>query len=669
MRYVVEGDMCRILIFAGTVEGRKLAEYLNEHDIKIHVCVATEYGEKLLPKGDGISITTKRLEMLEMKALMLEESIDVVIDATHPYAVLVSQNIQQACKENKIEYMRVLRDSSIIDTESCIYVESIEEAVHYLKNTKGNVLITTGSKELGKYTSVPNYQKRFFARVLSTVKVVEECNQLGFEGENLICMQGPFSEEFNYALLKQINATYMVTKESGNAGGFEEKIRAAVRAKVKPIVIGRPEEKDGTTYDECLAILRNRLHLKYKRKITLLGIGMGAYENMTLEGVKACEDADIVIGAKRIIETLDCFHKPSIISYKPEEILEFIITHMEYEKVVIGLSGDTGFYSGAKKLIAVLKDYEIQVLPGISSVVALSAKLQTSWEDIKFISTHGREENIIAAVKTHTKVFSLLGGEHGVKQLCQKLMEYGLEDVILNIGEQLSYENEIITRGTPAELQNAVFSELCAVFIENSKARNTVITHGLSDSEFIRGQVPMTKEEVRSITVSKLKLNKDSVIYDIGAGTGSVSVEMALQAVDGIVYAIEKNVEAIKLIEENKRKFGAANLFAVLGEAPKALEILPAPTHAFIGGSQGNLKEIILALLSKNSGIRMVINAISLETIAEVIAILKTMEIRESEIVQVFVSKSKTLGAYHMMLGENPVYIISCTGGKTNGNA
>ncbi len=654
--------MSKILIFAGTVEGRRIAEYLVRAGIAVHVCVATEYGEKLLPKGDEITVTSKRLTMEEMRTIFVQQEVPLVIDATHPYAVLVSQNIKQACMETGKEYMRMLRGSIQEQAEHCTYLDSVEDAVQLLKDTEGNVLLTTGSKELAKFTEIPDYSKRLFARVLSTMTVVNECQKLGFEGRNLICMQGPFSEELNYAMLKQIDAKYLVTKESGSAGGFMEKLNAASKAGVKTIVIGRPCQEEGVTFDECLRILGERFHIENRKKVTLLGIGMGSINNMTIEARNACENADVIIGAKRMLEALTQFHKPVFTSYRPEDIKKFIDSHVEYQNFVVALSGDIGFYSGAAKLIEILGDYELEMLPGISSVVYLCSKLMMTWQDVKFISNHGRYENLIGAVKTNQKVFSLLGGQDCVGSLCKKLIHYGLNDVVIYLGEQLSYENEKITKGSPSQLMNHSFTEPCAVLIENTDAKYSVVSHGISDDSFIRGKVPMTKEEIRSISISKLRLNKDAIIYDIGAGTGSVSVEMALQSIDGTVYAIEKKSEAVALIEENKKKFGADNMVVIEGIAPEAMEQLPEPTHAYIGGSSGNLFDIVKMLLYKNPKIRIVINAITLETISEVLQCVKSLEVDEVEVVQVSISKSQTIGDYHMMMGQNPVYIISCTG-------
>jgi precorrin-6Y C5,15-methyltransferase (decarboxylating) len=185
----------------------------------------------------------------------------------------------------------------------------------------------------------------------------------------------------------------------------------------------------------------------------------------------------------------------------------------------------------------------------------------------------------------------------------------------------------------------------------------------MRDELFIRGEVPMTKSEVRSISISKLELSKDSVLYDVGAGTGSVSIEAALSMAEGTVYAIEKKNEAIELIYKNIEKFSTSNVIVTEGEAPEALLNLPVPTHAFIGGTSGNMDSVLDLLLNKNPDIRIVINVIALESLQDVMDWLKKKQI-EAEIVHVQISKAKTAGRYHMMMGNNPVYVVSF-GGNT----
>ena len=660
--------MNKLLIFAGTTEGRELAEYMERQGVTCDVCVATEYGESLLnPETTRHHVHAGRLTEEEMQELMRREKITHVVDATHPYAQIVSENIHEACRLAGCRYMRLLREASLQEKDDAeiVMVDSVDEAVEYLKGTTGGILAATGSKELHKYAAIPNYQERLYARVLSTAESVKIASDLGVEGKHLICMQGPFSLEMNVATLHQTGAKFLVTKESGKTGGFPEKLAAAREAGARLVLIGRPESPAAPeeTFDakQIRAELVKELGIKASRQISLIGIGMGDPMGMTREAWQACEHADLVAGAGRMLETVAELGKPQLAEYMPEKISAYLEEHPEYECIAVLMSGDVGFYSGAKKMREVFAGAEIRQMCGISSVVYLCGKLGTSWEDVKLVSIHGRRQNIAAAVRTNAKTFALVGKEESFHDLCRQLVEFGLENVEIAVGSDLSYPAEKIQRGTPQELAEAKVGDLCAVVIFNQQPEG-VVTHGIEDERFLRAKVPMTKSEVRSISLSKLELTRDSVIYDIGAGTGSVSIEMALQASDGFVYAIEKKAEAADLIRQNAAHFHVTNLEVVEALAPEGLENLPVPTHAFIGGSSGNLIEIVELLLKKNPSIRIVINCIALETVAESLNVLKDLPVKDTDIASVSIAKSKKVASYNMMMGQNPVYVISCTG-------
>lgn len=680
--------MDKILLFAGTTEGRNLAEFLEKNQIPTEVCVATQYGETLLEEGKYLHVHAGRLDETEMEQQIQKQQITLVIDATHPYAVIVSQNIRRACSRTGTEYIRLARKETDAswkqEMEDVTEVASVAEAAAFLAKKGGRIFAATGSKELSAYQVIPDYQDRVVARVLSTPEAVSECAMLGFSGKNLICMQGPFTEDLNVAMLRQAQASWMVTKESGKAGGFLEKLRAAKKAGAKLVVIKRPgerseeieeDQKEENLYAICdegqiRSLLGKRLGICPKRQLYLVGIGMGNEKNRTVEAEQICQSADLLIGARRMLQSVKTEGKAVFESYKPDEIAAYLAEHPQYETAAVLLSGDIGFYSGAKKLYDAiertegLEQMEIYPVSGISSVVYFCGKLGVSWEDVHLLSLHGRKQNLIDAVKYHEKVFVLCGEKDGIPKICCKLKEYGLGDVKVAVGTDLSYEQERIVQGTAESLMKEDFAPLSVLLICNPDVKKR-IGHGLDDDLFLRGKVPMTKSEVRSISLSKLRLHKDAVVWDVGAGTGSVSIEAASLAKDGVVYAIEKKDEAIDLLEQNKRKFGTDNLEIIKGLAPEALEGLPAPTHAFIGGSSGNLKEILEVLLEQNPRVRVVINAIALETVAEAMQCLKSMAFTDVDIAQVSVAKGKKLGSYEMMMGQNPVYIFSCTGGET----
>lgn len=397
---------------------------------------------------------------------------------------------------------------------------------------------------------------------------------------------------------------------------------------------------------------------KTGQQIYLLGIGMGNASLLTQEETKILAECDRIIGAGRVLEALASWEKPVFQSYQAEEIHAWITSHSQEKQVVIALSGDPGFYSGAKKLLQELNEYPVTVCAGISSVAYLAARIQVSWEDAALVSIHGRRQNYIQTIASSAKTFLLLGGAGCGQEICEKIRYYGLQNVRFFIGKELSYPQEHIIVKCGGDLAPEDLEGLCCVFVENAAPQKWA-RQSIADEMWIRGQVPMTKEEVRTVSIGKLHLTKDAVLYDIGAGTGSVAIESALQSVNIRVYAIEKNPQAVELIEKNKQKFCADWVRVCEAEAPQALEELEPPTHVFIGGSGGRLKEILACVKEKNPQVRIVINAISLETLNEVMEAAEEGLLSEPEVTQLSVSKARKLGAYHMMTGQNPVYIIA----------
>ena len=650
--------MYKVIVFAGTTEGNRICSFLKKNQIPTCACVATGYGTKSLTEDACLKVQGKRMTTEEMEAFFETERPRLVLDATHPYAAEVTANIRNACESTGIAYVRVLRQGSEKQKEA-VYVESTEAAAAFLNTTKGNVLLTTGSKELKKFMAVSDYQNRLYARVLSLPSVMADCSACGFEGKHLIGMQGPFSREMNVATLRQYDCRYLVTKDSGQAGGFEEKMEAALECQVIPVIIGRPLKEDGISVAACKKLLAETFNLKMHPTVTLLGIGMGSEETLTVEGKKALDQANLVIGAKRVADAVRQPHHEVIYEYDSKKIVRFIEEHPEYEQIVIALSGDVGFYSGAKKLLSLLGQ-DTKVVCGISSVAYFMAKAKLSWDDAMIVSAHGRECNLVSLIRHNQKVFAILGTGDGVQKLARKLVYYDMGEVLLYVGENLSYKNEKIFVKKARELTDYAGDTLSVVCAYNEETVLKPATHGIRDEEFIRGKAPMTKEEVRTVSLAKLELMEDSICYDVGAGTGSVSIEMALRASQGKVYAIEKKEDALALLEENKRKFGTDNLEIIAGTAPEAMEELPAPTHGFIGGSSGNLRAIIALLLKKNPHVKIVINCITLETVSEALEAIRAYDFTETDLIQISSSRSKSVGRYHMMMGENPIYIITC---------
>ena len=234
----------KVLLFGGTGEGRALAEWMLARGLDATVCVATEYGETLLP--EGMQVHVGRLDADGMAALMADD-YTLVIDATHPYAVEVTENIRAASERTGLPYLRLLRQSDGEDL--CHKAENMTVAAEMLERLPGNVLLTTGSKELDHFAR-PGLRERCFPRVLPMADSLERCLALGFPPRNIICMQGPFTREMNVATLHQFHIDTLVTKDTGGYGGFRAKAEAAKEAGCALLVVERPRNETGLTLEE-----------------------------------------------------------------------------------------------------------------------------------------------------------------------------------------------------------------------------------------------------------------------------------------------------------------------------------------------------------------------------------------------------------------------------------
>ena len=653
--------MRKICIFAGTTEGRKLIELIQGRGVQIAACAATEYGGDLVKGLEEVSVHIGRMNAEEMVDFFAAGQFELVVDATHPYADLATENIRSACEQTNTEYFRLQRESGAENADG-VWVSDVSACVEYLKNTKGNVFLTTGSKDLPLFCEDEALRERIYARVLPMQSSLDICAEYGIARERIIAMQGPFDEELNAAMFRTANAKYIVTKDTGSAGGYADKIRAAQKIGAQAVIIGRPQQVEGREFEELAELLEEKLSLMpLSKKVSLVGIGMGDAESRTVGMERVLHEADCIIGAKRMLESVDTAGKDCHAAILAKDIAQIIHADKHHRHFVVLLSGDTGFYSGAKKLIEALDGMDVDVLPGVGSLSYFCARLHRSWEDVRPISLHGRECDLIGEVRRNAAVFSLLGGTDGAKNALKRLCTAGFDHLTVHIGEKLGYADEKISSGSAQELIEHEYDPLSVMLIENPDSAGFVVTHGLEDDAFERDEVPMTKAEIRSISLSKLRLPQGAVAYDVGSGSGSVSVEMAMQAFRGTVYAIEMKDNAVALTQKNKEKFSLMNLEVIHGKAPEALNDLPAPTHAFIGGSSGSMKGIIDCLLKKNPHVRIVINAVTLETVSELTELSKAFDY--CDIAEVSVAKPRVLGRYRLMTAHNPVYIFTLQNG------
>ena len=672
--------MNKIIIFGGTTEGKELAIDLAKAQIPSIYLVATDYGKMVIDDDPFIDVRIGRLDSGQMKELFEKEKPLAIVDSTHPYAELVKKEIDDARKNlSDIRFFRVHRSNEKIDASDARFFESARDCAKALLETKGTVFLTTGSKDIPEFCREKSLLERLVVRVIPNSESLKICYDNGLLGKQIIAMQGPFSYDVNLSFFKNYDAKVVVLKESGKAGGELERIQAARDALAQIFIIKRPVENAGEDYErvrEKIISLFGQNTGKEQAKsmqVTVAGFGMGK-ETLTLEVQRAIDEADYIFGAGRMLESIasECRKYPYYLASDIMPALEKIKEENEKEtiKVVVLFSGDTGFYSGAGKLLAALKNegFSPKVLPGISSVSALCARIGDNWQDKAIINTHGVDEKkwtgeLIASVTGNAGTIAITSGVKDINtigKLLEKLEDDKKGKFTVYAGCNL-YGDEKICALDHAGCVKLNEEGLYTLMIKNEQKAEKELLPGLKDEEFIRDKVPMTKEEIRTLSVCKLKPCDGDVIYDIGGGTGSVSVECARLSPKIKVYSVEKKKEACDLIRKNADKFMLSNIEVVEGIAPEALDALPAPDKVFIGGSSGNLKSIFERLRSFEKKIRVVANAVTIETISALNELIKDYEIKDADIALVQVSKAKSLGQYSLMKAENPVYIVSFT--------
>ena len=393
-------------------------------------------------------------------------------------------------------------------------------------------------------------------------------------------------------------------------------------------------------------------------RIALIGMGASA-ATLTAEALEALRRARRVAGARRLLEALPPdVTRDRVPAVRAGEIWQAV---RDVDRAAVLYSGDTGFYSGAAELLELLRgqEREAEVFPGLSSVQMLAARLGRPWQDWKLVSAHGRACDPVAAVCGGRPAFFLTGtGEGGPAALCRQLTAAGLGGLPVTVAEALAMDGERLFAGTAAQAAGRGFGPL-AVLLAEPAFRLPARTPGWPDGTFVRAEgVPMTKQAVRAQVLAQLAVRPGETVWDVGAGTGSVSVELAYANGGAPVCAVECLPAACAVLEENRRRLGGWNIRVTAGTAPEALQGLPAPDAVLIGGTRGRLEPILDAILAANPAARVCLTAIALETLAAALAAFGARGM-EPEVAQIAAAHAGGPGRLHLLRAENPVFILT----------
>lgn len=422
------------------------------------------------------------------------------------------------------------------------------------------------------------------------------------------------------------------------------------------------------------------------RKVTIIGAGPGNPDLLSRAALDAIDIADVVIGAHRALAGIDV--PPDVVRcelVKTADIVAALTDAASWQRAVVVMTGDVGLFSGARRLVEALSgnaQVDVRVIPGISSASYLAARLARPWQDWRFASAHGVACDIVAEAERAGELFLVTSGGEDPSRLSGELVQAGFGDARVTVAERLSYPDERITCATASEIAGQTFDDLNVMLIDfaggagspagasrAASSRWPYASSGIPDELFIRGDVPMTKQEVRAVALAKLRITATDTVWDVGAGTGSVSIEAALVARAGSVWAVERNAAGVRLIRENADAFGCGNVHAVPGVAPEALAKLPVPDAVFVGGSAGELPSIVEAALEKNSQVRLCVPCVTVETLTEACALLSGSRFKGFEACQVSAARAEAVGSHHLMKAQNPVFLVSARGAGGEGGA
>ena len=445
--------MIRAFVFSGTTEGREISQFLSENRIYHRVFVATEYGQVVMESSEYTDIETGRLNEAQMEVKLDEFKPELVVDATHPYAVEVTANIRAACQKCGITYLRIQRDQPVTeqllreDYPDIAVVVSTEEAIDYLKDRPGQVLLTTGVKTLGQYAAVPGLRDRLVARILPSVDSLTQALDTGLKPRQLVAMEGPFTVSANTGLIDQYGVSTLVTKNSGIKGGFLEKLEACKLRNIQALVIDSGKYTEGLSLEEGEREIQRLLNIAVRAsKVTIAGIGVGNEETMPVATVKAIRQAGLIIGARRMVELGSQLNPNAriVTEYQADRVLEAIKANSGLSPIVL-VSGDSGFYSGARDIYrAVLAaGYEARLLPAVSSVSYFSSLIGVPYSDGTVVSLHGTDCDYMAALREHGSLFAIVSGLEDVMQVANSVWSE-FPEACIHVGYNLGQPDEAV---------------------------------------------------------------------------------------------------------------------------------------------------------------------------------------------------------------------------------
>lgn len=398
------------------------------------------------------------------------------------------------------------------------------------------------------------------------------------------------------------------------------------------------------------------------KTIHVIGAGVEGQEGFSQRALDLINQAELLMGGNRQLDLFPGFDGEKIvIGANIGDIVERL--KKSDKNTVVLASGDPLFFGIGRTLLRNLPEKNLEFVPNVSSVQYAFAKICEPWDDSVFVSVHGRKfEEAVGRIIAHDKAAVLTDSSNTPRAIAAEMIRRGRDGFTAFLCENLGAEDEKITEMSLRQLTGVEAADLNVLILIKQfegAGEKYVPTLGIPDEEFATSKKLITKEEVRVITLAKLKLRHDMILWDIGAGSGSVSVEADHLMSNGRIFAIERRAQYLDFLKKNFHKFNVRRANMVEGEAPECLEDLPDPDRVFIGGSGGHLWEILEAVDARlPADGRVVLNAVTLDTLTAAGEFLENAGY-QIEVTVVNIARTRPLTDYKMFEAYNPVYVIT----------
>jgi precorrin-6Y C5,15-methyltransferase (decarboxylating) len=398
--------------------------------------------------------------------------------------------------------------------------------------------------------------------------------------------------------------------------------------------------------------------------VIIIGMGM-TLEDLTARHLEIIDTADILVGGKRLLNLFkDSRARKKIIGKDIDGVINFVRQEMKNQRIVVLASGDPMYFGIGRRFVKAIGDRNLRVYPNISSVAAVFARIKEPWDDVRVISLHGRknEPRLFKALEEENTVAVFTDPKNNPAWLAGRLLENQFLNYKICVLEALGSASEKIGWYTLVEASGMEFTDPNMVVLKRgfsgTKDKRPLFL-GAPDSWYDHHKGLITKSEIRAITLSKLRLETDHILWDLGAGSGSVAAEAGLLIKKGKIFAVEKQAERVAQIRTNKKRFGIGNLTAIQAELPQGLEELPRPDRVFIGGGGKQMKSIMTAAAQylKPEGV-MVINTVLIPNVETARATLEKLGFN-TEIIQVQINRSRQMPWAERLEALNPVWIVT----------